>query len=98
MVTKNEIMKALKEIVDPELGFNIIDLGFITGIEIKKDFVKVKVSLTTPLCPLATYIFGEIEEKVKKVKGVKKVEVEYDFENPWTPERVSKEIREKLGI
>ncbi|MCD6402990.1 MAG: metal-sulfur cluster assembly factor [Candidatus Aenigmarchaeota archaeon] len=98
MVTKEEVMKALSTVKDVETGFDIVEMGLITGVEIKGDYVKVKMTLTTPLCPYAGYLFEETEKAVKKLKGVKKVEVEYDWEHPWTPEMASERIRKMLGI
>jgi len=98
MPTKKEVMEALKKVIDPEVGVSIVDLGLITGIEIKKDFVKVRMTLTSPLCPMGGFLFEEARNVVKKLKGVKKVEVEYDWEHPWTPERMKPELRKKFGL
>ena len=95
MMKKEEILKKLNEIKDPEIGYGIVDLGFISDVKVSKKKIKVKVILTTPLCPHANLLFELIREKLKKFG---QVEVEYDWENFWTPERVKPEIRKKLGL
>ena len=95
-LTKKDILKQLKKVTDPELGFDVVDLGYINDVSIKEDKVKVKVVLTTPLCPYAGVIFSGIEKKIKEVPGVKKVELEYDWNHPWSPEKMKPEIRKKL--
>ena len=98
LVTKRDVMKALEKVIDPETGFSVVEMGLISGIEIKKDSVRVKMTLTSPLCPLGGFLFSEVEKAVGKVKGVKKVKVEYDWEHPWTPERASEKVRKMFGI
>lgn len=75
MVTKEKIKKALSKIVDPELGENIVSLGFIKDIKIEDGKVMIKLKLTIPSCPLMNFFLEEIKEKIKKVKGVSEVEV-----------------------
>lgn len=97
-IKKNDVLKALKKVIDPEIGHNIVDIGFINDVKIKDGNVKIKMVLTSPLCPMANFIFNDVEREVKKIKGVKKVEVEYDWKRPWTPERMKPELKKKLGI
>ena len=97
-ISKEAVLKELKKVTDPEIKYSVVDLGYINKISIRKNKVKVLMVLTTPLCPYGGYIFQKVEEAVKKIKGVKEVEIEYDWDHPWSPEKVRPEIRRKLGI
>ena len=94
---KEKVLNILKRIVDPEIGANIVDLGLIYGIKAEKDKVKILMTLTSIGCPLTGLITSEVESELKKA-GFKKVEIELTFNPPWTPERMSKQLRKKLGI
>ncbi len=91
---KNEIVKVLKNVYDPEIPINVYDLGLIYDIDVREDgSVKITYTLTAPGCPMA-YMVGElIRSAVANVKGVKKVEIELTWEPPWTPEKMSEEGR-----
>jgi len=98
MVKKEDILKALKKVIDPEMGINIVDLGLIYNVGIKSGIVNVDMTLTSPGCPIAPQLMAESEESIIKVKGVKKVNIEFVFDPPWTPEKMSDEARMELGI
>jgi len=98
MVTKQDVMKALRKCYDPEIGISIVDLGLIYDVKVDKDRVHVKMTLTTPGCPMHAFMVNDSREKVKSIKGVKDVEVELVWDPPWTPDRMSKEVRKKLGF
>ena len=98
MVKKETVLKALEDVFDPELGIDIVNLGLVYDIRIKDDFVDIDLTLTSPGCPVAPQILAETESKVKKIKGINKVKVEFVFEPPWTPEKMSDEARMLLGI
>jgi metal-sulfur cluster biosynthetic enzyme len=99
MVTKEDVMKALKKVIDPELGIDIVELGLVYGVKVSKDgLVEVDMTLTSPGCPLATEIMAAAEAKLMKIPGIKKATVEFSFDPPWTPERMSADARMLLGI
>ncbi len=98
MVSKKDVLKVLKECYDPEIPLSIVDLGLVYGVEIRKGEVKIRMTLTNPSCPLAYSIVKNVEERVRKIKGVKKVKVEIVFEPPWTPERMSKKAKDFFGL
>ncbi|MFH1833317.1 MAG: metal-sulfur cluster assembly factor [Candidatus Levyibacteriota bacterium] len=100
MINEKQIRRQLKKVIDPELGINIVDLGLIYGVKIeqKTGNVNVKMTLTFPGCPLATAFSDWVEEGIKEVKGVKKVKVDLVWEPVWTPERISKSAKKKLGV
>jgi len=98
MVTEEEVLAALKNVVDPELGINVVDLGLIYDVKVKEgDVVHVKMTLTVPTCPLYALFTKQVEEAVKKA-GAKEVEVELTFDPPWTPDRMSPEAKKILGL
>ncbi len=97
MNTKDQILKKLRTVIDPELQVNIVDLGLIYGVEIKGGLVKIKMTLTSPGCPLSFVFDQMITEAVKTIKGVKDVRVHLTFDPPWDPGRMSEDARFKLG-
>lgn len=98
MVTKQDVMKALRKCYDPEIGISIVDLGLIYDVKVDKDKVHVKMTLTTPGCPMHSFMVNDAREKVKSIRGVKDVEVELVWDPPWTPDRMSKEAKKRLGF
>lgn len=95
-----EIRVQLKEIIDPELHINIVDLGLIYDISYDNasGLVEITMTLTTPGCPLS-YVFEEwIPQAVKKVDGVKDVTINLVWEPPWDPDTISDDIKEEMGI
>ncbi len=98
-LNKEMILEKLKEVVDPEIGIDVVNLGLIYELEIKPDnIVYVKMTMTTPGCPLTMWILRAVEEKVLEIPGVKDAEIELTFDPPWTPDRISPEYKKKLGL
>lgn len=95
---KQQIVDNLMEVYDPEIPINVYDLGLIYEITVKGSEVHILMTLTSPTCPTAEYLQEKIQEAAELVDEVSKVEVELTFEPRWTPERVSKEAKEELGI
>lgn len=96
--SEKEILEALKNCYDPEIPFNIVDLGLIYDLKIEGQNVKIKMTLTSPFCPVAPLVIEQVREEVMKVKGVKDVEVELVWEPRWTPDRMSEEAKLALGL
>jgi len=96
MVTKDAVTGALKKVLDPELGVNIVDLGLVYGVEAENGTVKVTMTLTTPGCPLHTAIARGAAAAVRNLDGVEEAQVEVVWDPPWTPERMSPEARAHL--
>ena len=93
------VIDALKEIYDPEIPVNIYDLGLIYDVEITPEHhAKVKMTLTTPHCPVAESMPGEVELRVGAVPGVGDAEVELVWDPPWDPQKMSDEARLELGM
>ncbi|NIO22216.1 MAG: DUF59 domain-containing protein [Candidatus Aenigmarchaeota archaeon] len=97
-LTKEEILKVLKNVIDPEIGVNIVDLGFIYGVEIEGNKVHIKMTLTTPGCPMHSMFVHEVENAIKAVFEKVEVKVELVFDPPWTPDKMSDEAKKKLGV
>jgi metal-sulfur cluster biosynthetic enzyme len=92
-------MEALMKVDDPELGINIVDLGLVYDVflnELQKKAV-IRMTLTTPACPLLGHLVAEIEEKVKAL-GFEEVSVDLVWEPPWNPEKMSDRAKMMLGI
>ncbi len=98
MVTEKQVLSKLKEVLDPELGVNIVDLGLIYEVRVDKAQVNIKMTFTTPACPLLGYIVNNVQSKVRELKGVSDVQVQFVWEPRWTPERMSKDAKKQLGL
>ena len=93
------VVDALKEIYDPEIPVNIYDLGLIYGVEVDDESdVTVTMTLTTPHCPVAETMPGEIEMRVNAIPGVRDAEVNVTWDPPWDPAKMSDEARLELGM
>ncbi len=93
------VIEALKEIYDPEIPVNIYDLGLIYDVQVSPEsHVKVLMTLTTPHCPVAESMPGEVELRVGAVPGVGHAEVELVWDPPWDPQKMSDEAKLELGM
>jgi FeS assembly SUF system protein len=93
------VIDALKEIYDPEIPVNIYDLGLIYGVDVTADGeVAVTMTLTTPHCPVAESMPGEVELRVGAVPGVRDAEVNLVWDPPWGPDKMTDEARLELGM
>lgn len=97
-VTEKDIRTALKAVKDPELNLDLVVLGLVYDIEVDEDDVKVTMSLTSPMCPVAEQIVDDARAAVLGVDGVETANVQLTFSPPWTPERMSPLIRSSLGL
>lgn len=98
MDRKEEILNALKKVIDPEIGFNIVDLGLIYKIEEANGNVKINMTLSSPSCPLSGTILSWAESEVKKISWVKNVEIELVWNPPWSIEKASENVKKAFGI
>ncbi|GAB6102921.1 metal-sulfur cluster assembly factor [Thermococcus atlanticus] len=98
-LNREMILEKLKEVIDPEIGVDIVNLGLIYELEIRPDnTVYVKMTMTTPGCPLTMWILRAVEDKVLEIPGVRDAEIELTFDPPWTPDRISEEYKKRLGL
>jgi metal-sulfur cluster biosynthetic enzyme len=98
MPTKDEVIEALREVEDPELGMDIVELGLMYDVEVDGPRVKVIHSLTSMGCPAGPMIQEGIYEATARVPGVEAVEVELTWEPPWSPELMSEDAKFILGF
>jgi len=98
MVTKEEVFEALRQVEDPELGMDIVELGLLYDVEVQGQRVKVTHSLTSMGCPAGPMIQEDINRVAREVPGVEDVDVELTWDPPWSPERMSDDAKFILGI
>ena len=97
-VTKDDVVEALRQVEDPELGMDIVDLGLLYDVEVAGSKVKVIHSLTSMGCPAGPLIEQDIERVVQEIPEVEAVETELTFDPPWTPDKMSDDAKFILGI
>lgn len=98
MELKEKIIDEIKKIYDPELPVNIYDLGLIYDVQVNEKKAKIKMTLTTPNCPVAESLPQEVKEKVSSINLVNEVEIEMTFEPPWSKDLMSEEAKLELGL
>jgi metal-sulfur cluster biosynthetic enzyme len=98
MPTQQEVVEALREVEDPELGMDIVELGLFYDAEIDGSKVKVHYTLTSMGCPAGAMIQEDIERVLRQVPGVEDVESELTFDPPWTPDKMSDDAKFILGF
>jgi len=98
MPTKEQVVDALRQVEDPELGMDIVDLGLMYDVELENGNVKVVHTLTSMGCPVGPMIQQQIDEVVRALPGVDDVEVELTWDPPWTPEKMSEDAKFILGF
>ena len=103
-VTDQQVLTKLKECYDPELPCNIVDLGLVYGVRLqpvegtKDTRIDVKITLTSPACPLAGQISAQVQRKLLELQGVGEANVEVVFDPPWSLARVSADGKKTLGL
>jgi len=98
-VTKEIVWNKLKEVIDFEIGLDVVTLGLVYDVQVdEKGNVYVLMTMTTPMCPLAGMILQDAETKIRELEEVNDVKVELTFDPPWTPDRIDPDVRAQLGI
>jgi metal-sulfur cluster biosynthetic enzyme len=95
---RERIMDALRNVHDPELGINIVDLGLVYDVGIEGDTVHITYTLTTMGCPIGPLIESQIQEMIEPIEGIEKVDAEMVMTPPWTPDKMSEEAKAALGM
>ncbi|MGZ8582291.1 MAG: metal-sulfur cluster assembly factor [Actinomycetota bacterium] len=97
--TRDAVFEALKNVFDPELGLNIVDLGLVYDVQVHDDGgVDIQYSLTTMGCPIGPMIEDQMRSFLRGIPGVDEVRPEFVLRPPWTPEMMSDEAKAALGI
>jgi metal-sulfur cluster biosynthetic enzyme len=98
VVTREDVVEALHQVEDPELGMDIVELGLMYGVEVDGGDVKIRYSLTSMGCPAGPMIADGIIDVASSVPGVESVEAELTFDPPWTPDLMSDDAKFILGF
>jgi len=97
-MTEDEVRTALREVIDPEIGMNVVDLGLVYGVQIEDAHVRIQLTMTSPACPLGDMIADDAMAKVRAhTKEPVLVEVELVWDPPWNPGMMSADARRALG-
>jgi len=95
---QDSLRQALRQVIDPELGLNIIELGLVYEIDVDEGDVEVQMTLTSPGCPAGPQIMDDVQRTLRMLDGVKSVNVALVWEPYWTPERIDPRVRAVLGL
>jgi metal-sulfur cluster biosynthetic enzyme len=97
-VTKDDVIEAMRQVEDPELGMDIVDLGLLYDVDVAGSHVKVTHSLTSMGCPAGPMIQEDIYRVASELPGVEAVEIELTWDPPWTPDKMSDDAKFILGF
>lgn len=98
MADEAELLEALKQVIDPELMINVVDLGLIYSVEQQDEKVQVEMTLTSPACPAGPQLIQQAKLALEKIEGVKEADIKLVMSPPWSPDRMTDEARDHLGI
>jgi metal-sulfur cluster biosynthetic enzyme len=94
---QDEVLEALTNVIDPELGLDFVELGLVYGVEIDGGKVTVTFTLTTPACPIGPQVSEQMQEFVSEIEGVEEVVTQMVFTPPWSPDKMSEDAKFALG-
>jgi metal-sulfur cluster biosynthetic enzyme len=97
-LTEDQVLDALRNVFDPELGINIVDLGLVYSVKIEDGLVHIEYTLTTMGCPIGPLIEQQMQQLLATVPGVDGVDAEMVLRPPWSPEMMSEEAKAALGV
>ena len=97
-VREEDVIEVLREVYDPEIPVNIVDLGLVYEINLQPGRVDVKMTLTAMGCPMAGDVMADVRDHLLQLEGVEEAGVELVYEPPWTPERMTEDARWELGM
>jgi metal-sulfur cluster biosynthetic enzyme len=97
-ITREKVIDAMKQVYDPEIPVNVVDLGLVYGVEVSEGNVHVLMTLTAPGCGMGPMIAQQAEWAIAELEGVEDVEVEMTFDPPWNPEMITADGKKLLGI
>jgi metal-sulfur cluster biosynthetic enzyme len=95
---KDDVMEALENVIDPELGLDFVSLGLVYDVDVEGSEVHITFTLTSPGCPIGPQVTEQMKEFVSEVEGVEKVFPKMVFSPPWSPERMSDDAKFALGF
>ncbi len=97
-VREEDVYEALREVYDPEIPVNIVDLGLVYEVNLQPKRVDVKMTLTAIGCQMAPEVMEDVRDRLLAIPGVEEAGVELVYDPPWTPERMSEDARWELGL
>ena len=97
-VKSDEVVEVLKNVYDPEIPVNVVDLGLIYDVRVDEGNVFVQMTLTAPGCGMGPMIAQQAEWAISELDGVEEVEVEMTFDPPWSPDLISEDGKKLLGL
>jgi metal-sulfur cluster biosynthetic enzyme len=97
-VREEDVYEALREVYDPEIPVNIVDLGLVYEVALRPKRVDVKMTLTAIGCPMAPEVMEDVRDRLLALPGIEEAGVELVYDPPWTPERMSEDARWELGL
>lgn len=98
-LSKKSVIKKLKEVLDPEIGISLVDLGLIYDVKLNKNKIYITMTLTTVGCPLYSLIEQDIKNKIKELGFKEKdIEIKLVFDPPWSMDKLSKKAKKLLGV
>ena len=101
-LTEEAVRESLKQVIDPELFINIIDLGLVYSVVIEpageKENVKIEMTMTSPACPAGPQLIGQSKQFLSALPGVGEVEIKLVMVPPWSPDLMTEDARDQLGI
>ena len=97
-ITKEDVLEALKDVYDPEIPVNIVDLGLVYNVQVEDDEVEVDMTLTAQACGMGPYIAQQAEWRIAEIEDVEDVMVNLVWDPPWSPERITDDGKKLLGI
>lgn len=89
--TRQRIVERLRRVIDPEVGLNIVDLGLIYDLQVEDDTATVRLTMTTPACPMSSYIKQQVGRALQKVPGLRRGIIELVWDPPWSPQMMDPE-------
>lgn len=98
MSTEIELIEALKQVIDPELMVNIVDLGLVYAVNQEGDQVSVEMTLTSPACPAGPQIIQQAKMALERLEDVQEATIRLTMSPPWTPDRMTDDAKDQLGI
>lgn len=98
MSTEIELIEALKQVIDPELMVNIVDLGLVYAVNQQGDQVSVEMTLTSPACPAGPQIIQQAKMALERLEDVQEATIRLTMSPPWTPDRMTDDAKDQLGI
>ena len=98
VVSDDEVLEALEEVIDPELGLDFVSLGLVYDVEVENSDVYITFTLTTPACPIGPQVSEQMREFVGDLEGVDAVHPKMVFDPPWSPEMMSEDAKFALGF